>query len=39
MADKLYGRSVPVLVDLHVGLGSENPGGASPSNLDNYRPA
>ena len=39
MADKLYGRSVPLLVGLHVGLESEVPGGASPSNLDNYRPA
>ena len=39
MADELYGRSAPVLVGLHVGLGSEIPRGASPSNLGNYRHA
>ena len=39
VADKLYGRSAPVLVRLHVGLGSEIPRGASASNLGNYRHA
>ena len=41
VANEFYGRSAPllVLVGLHVGLGSEIPRGASPSNLGNYRHA